>query len=151
MANSFKLINDTYGHDGGDSVLVALVESLKSMLRSGDTLCRFGGEEFLVLLPETDGEQAMKIAERIREAMQQLEVRSNKHTIRFTVSIGVATLTPDMQHISQLITAADIALYDAKGEGRNRCMFYTPSPQVIAENEPVPPVPTPPELQKVDQ
>lgn len=150
-ADRFKLINDTYGHDGGDSVLVALVESLKSMLRSGDTLCRFGGEEFLVLLPETDGEQAMKIAERIREAMQQLEVRSNKHTIRFTVSIGVATLTPDMQHISQLITAADIALYDAKGEGRNRCMFYTPSPQVIAENEPVPPVPTPPELQKVDQ
>jgi diguanylate cyclase (GGDEF)-like protein/PAS domain S-box-containing protein len=134
-ADRFKVINDTYGHDGGDRVLVRLVETLKELLRSGDTLCRFGGEEFLVLLPETDATQAMQSAERIRSAIAALEVECNQHRIRFTVSIGVATLTPDMQHISQLITAADIALYDAKGGGRNRAVLYTPSPIVATEDE----------------
>src|SRR5690606_15561202 len=82
-ADRFKLINDTYGHDGGDRVLVKLVETLRGLLRSGDTLCRFGGEEFLVLLPETDAEQAMKTAERFRAAIAALEVECNNHRIRF--------------------------------------------------------------------
>jgi diguanylate cyclase (GGDEF)-like protein/PAS domain S-box-containing protein len=115
----FKVINDTHGHAAGDAVLCAMVLTCKAQLRTVDTLARWGGEEFLILLPDTDAEAAMVIAERLREAVAAMlvPVGSNAN-IEFTVSIGVAV--PVNDDLRGLLRRADDALYAAKAGGRNR-------------------------------
>ena len=112
----FKAINDTYGHQMGDRVLVDLVERIASLLRRPDQLARFGGEEFVLLLPETNQDEAVTVAERI--VAHVAEGRDGLPPI--TVSIGVATNRPDEDQIDTLLARADKALYKAKDEGRNR-------------------------------
>ncbi len=112
----FKTINDTHGHQMGDRVLVDLVTRIATLLRRPDQLARFGGEEFVLLLPETSQDEAIRVAERILAHVAQPQ----EGLPPITVSIGVATNRPDEAEIDTLLARADKALYHAKSEGRNR-------------------------------
>jgi diguanylate cyclase (GGDEF)-like protein len=116
----FKSINDTHGHDGGDAVLRALGEMLASVLRETDTPARLGGEEFVVLMPETPLEAAMDTAERLRARLQSLEVPWRGGLIAVTASFGVSAIPDCVPSVSALLTSADEALYASKRNGRNR-------------------------------
>lgn len=119
--DKFKSINDTYGHAAGDAVLKALARACAPHLREVDTLARLGGEEFAVLLPETDLAAAQHVAERIRQALAEEGVASsNTETIRFTVSLGAAEYKDGTEDLATLLHRADAALYRAKQTGRNR-------------------------------
>lgn len=118
----FKEVNDRFGHAAGDAVLCALVRDGQKALRSVDFLARWGGEEFLVVLPNTDAPAAMLAAERVRAALAATKVVApDLTTIRFTVSVGVAE--PITDNPGELLRRADLALYAAKTGGRNRVML----------------------------
>jgi diguanylate cyclase (GGDEF)-like protein/PAS domain S-box-containing protein len=118
----FKSINDEYGHDAGDAVLCAMVLVCNGGLRTADMLARWGGEEFLILLPDTDAAAAVAIAERLRETISTKKVPvGSDGSITFTVSIGVAT--PANHNVHDLLRRADEALYVAKTHGRNRVVL----------------------------
>jgi two-component system cell cycle response regulator len=114
----FKTINDTHGHKTGDEVLVAAAHAMATHLRAEDALGRFGGEEFLVLLPDTDADAAVHAAERMRA-----EVAASRGPVPITVSVGIATW--DGEAPEELLHRADEALYAAKDAGRNRVMAAT--------------------------
>ncbi len=116
----FKKINDTYGHAAGDLVLIQLADVLRSVLRAADLCGRFGGEEFVCLLPETSVAEALVLAERLRGKLAEQAVFSEAGEIFFTVSIGVSVAMPEDISIDRLIHRADMALYEAKRTGRNR-------------------------------
>lgn len=116
----FKRVNDSYGHQAGDTVLIGMANILDNVLRTLDTAGRYGGEEFMVILDTTDIHQAQQTAERIREAVESHSFSWQDQELRITVSIGVAAVTPDDNTISSLISRVDMALYRAKAEGRNR-------------------------------
>lgn len=115
----FKQINDRYGHEGGDKLLISMSQQLLKTRRVGDLLARWGGEEFVLLLPETDLSQARLFAERIRQMVQEFEEADLKGSIRCTTSIGVAEYAGD-PHLDVLIARADARLYEAKTGGRNQ-------------------------------
>ena len=116
----FKSINDQFGHDIGDHVIMQIAEICRRYRRKSDLIARFGGEEFLLLLPETEASDAQAAAERLRRQVERSDLSIATHTIAATVSIGVAPATPNMRTIVDLIKAADHALYVAKNSGRNR-------------------------------
>ncbi|MBF7729798.1 GGDEF domain-containing protein [Pseudomonas sp. N040] len=117
----FKAINDTHGHKTGDRVLQCFSDICSGSLREIDIAGRMGGEEFAILLPETGLEQVRLVAERLRERLAEERMPlAGGHTLRFTVSIGVAVLTPADEDLESLIARADRALYAAKRGGRNR-------------------------------
>ena len=117
----FKSVNDTYGHDSGDEVLRAFAERVKKTIRTGDILCRLGGEEFIVVLPETNIELAELIAERVRFAVAQraFPIERGARAITVTVSIGIADRGADVEP-GAVFKRADVALYRSKDDGRNR-------------------------------
>ena len=122
----FKQVNDIHGHSAGDLVLQALAAALRQGVRPYDLCCRYGGEEFLVILPETALEAAAGIAERLRRDIEKLEITVAKETdLRMTASIGAATLAGN-ESIDQLIARADEAMYNAKSNGRNRVCLAEP-------------------------
>lgn len=116
----FKDVNDTHGHQAGDAVLRDLSKRLIKRLRTSDRICRYGGEEITVILPETDSRAAMKIAEDIRNLIEResFEVDGNQ-SLSITVSIGIATCPNHTEEAQQLVSGADTALYEAKDSGRN--------------------------------
>ncbi len=116
----FKDINDQYGHAAGDRILKIIAGELDKSRRLGDLLARWGGEEFTLLLPETDEEEALKVAERFRHNIEQLVVNDRGRVIRCTISIGVASRHSQHVTLDQAITRADEELYQAKFQGRNR-------------------------------
>jgi diguanylate cyclase (GGDEF)-like protein len=116
----FKRCNDTYGHRFGNVVLKELVKTCDKCVRDVDVVCRYGGEEFVVILPQTNKDDAKIIAERIRQSFGQLLVEMDKIKTRNTVSLGVATCPEDADEPEQLIEKVDQALYQAKGQGKNR-------------------------------
>lgn len=117
----FKIINDQYGHYAGDQTLKKLVAVCRDLLREVDLIGRLGGEEFAILLPETGGAEAFEVAQRLRLAIATTEIPlPSRWPLRFTTSIGVASLTKDDTHIETILNRADKALYQAKREGRNR-------------------------------
>jgi diguanylate cyclase (GGDEF)-like protein/PAS domain S-box-containing protein len=119
----FKRINDSYGHYAGDSVLAAVAKHCVSLLRVDDMLGRIGGEEFAILLPQTDLEAADTLALRICRSLHDLTIAvGDVHTLSPTASLGVATLQQDDQTFSTLLDRADQAMYAAKEVGRNRVM-----------------------------
>ncbi|MBY0432141.1 MAG: sensor domain-containing diguanylate cyclase, partial [Rhodospirillales bacterium] len=119
-ADHFKSINDTYGHNAGDETLRQLAASARQSLRDIDVIGRLGGEEFAILLPEEGLEGGRIAAERLRAGMSQLQLMVGSEIVRFTVSIGVAELSPQDKGIDDLLRRSDQALYRAKNNGRNR-------------------------------
>lgn len=119
-ADHFKAINDRYGHPGGDAVLGDLGQVIAETVRGIDTAARVGGEEFAVLLPSTDGSGATAFAQRLCAAVRGRSVVHDGKEIRYTVSVGVATLREDFAGLDALMKQADAALYDAKAAGRDR-------------------------------
>lgn len=120
----FKAVNDTYGHDAGDAALKEFAARLKRNIRGVDLACRFGGEEFVVLMPDTDHQQAEAVAERVRNAIAErsFDVGAGR-PLSLTVSAGVALNETEGDTPETLIKRADLALYRAKREGRNRVVF----------------------------
>lgn len=119
----FKNVNDTYGHAGGDAVLKAVASTLARTTRSYDYLFRFGGEEFVLLLPETDIAMALTHARRIRSDIEELTVNFQNNQIRVTVSIGISQYENDYTEINTMFQIADDRLYRAKEKGRNRIVW----------------------------
>lgn len=121
----FKRINDDFGHQVGDEALVCVASALKEHIRESDLLARFGGEEFVVILPHTSQKDALIVAEKLRQAVAALSIASMGDR-RITISVGAATL-PDLKvdHSDELLGAADRALYQAKEQGRNRVIVAT--------------------------
>ena len=118
--DGFKNVNDSYGHVAGDQVLIEVSRRMRNCLRSYDSIGRYGGEEFLIVLPNSDDSQALRLAERIRVAVCSEPFRFHHVALTVTVSQGVTTWTnPDSIPIEQLIQAADQALYGVKNSGRN--------------------------------
>lgn len=117
----FKQYNDNNGHLAGDRALCTLAGTLQAHMRPNDVAARFGGEEFVVLLPETSRREARAIAERLRQEVKQAEVRHSNggHLPGITISIGIASLEPDMTE-QALLSSADLALYQAKEGGRDQ-------------------------------
>ena len=118
----FKKVNDTHGHQVGDEVLKAVAQVVTSSLRTGDVAVRYGGEEFVTVLPGSDLEGATLVAERIRKRLEQTEVRTSSGPLKVTASFGVAAVHgPDCRASGKdLLAKADAALYEAKRAGRNR-------------------------------
>lgn len=115
----FKRLNDAYGHLAGDFVLKKTAQMIQEKIRFEDIFCRYGGEEFALLLPETETWQALRIAEKIRQCIETQEIRFDLHQILTTASFGVASAHRNMTHADQLIQLADQFLYQAKTQGRN--------------------------------
>jgi diguanylate cyclase (GGDEF)-like protein len=130
----FKRVNDQYGHLAGDEVLVAVVDALSGHLRTGDCLGRLGGEEFALLLPETTPAEAIETAERLRQAAAALVLDIQGQPLRPTVSIGIAFLDKADLSLSDLMHRADLAMYAAKTQGRNRVVCDTPASSPEMEN-----------------
>jgi diguanylate cyclase (GGDEF)-like protein len=122
----FKSVNDRLGHSGGDQCLREVAAALRGALEDGDILGRYGGEEFIVLLPGRGGAEAREIAERLRAAVERREFRHDNHSERLTVSIGVATRLEAEREASATVKRADQALYAAKRAGRN-CVQVAPA------------------------
>lgn len=116
----FKQINDQHGHDVGDAVLKAMSHVSSQALREHDTVCRYGGEEFALLMPHTTADQAEKIADRLRSLVSAHEMEIQGRIIKFTISLGVTPFRVGAETIEDALKRADIALYDAKVQGRNQ-------------------------------
>lgn len=123
----FKMVNDTYGHDAGDAVIKALAKVLRQTVRASDLVIRFGGEEFLVVLLDTPPENADSVAEKIRVAVEALEVKTGGVVLKKTISIGIADFPTDSDTFWQAVKFADVALYQAKEQGRNRVIRFDPA------------------------
>lgn len=130
----FKEYNDSFGHIQGDQALKHIGDLLKRNLREVDTVARFGGEEFVLLLPDTDKRGAIAVAEKVRLMIQKQRfiTEARKETRLVTISAGIATYPDDVSEMDDLIDRADIALYRAKENGRNRIELYAP---VVKEEE----------------
>ncbi|CAN5476265.1 hypothetical protein BH11PSE11_BH11PSE11_21300 [soil metagenome] len=121
----FKKINDTHGHATGDLVLKSIVNVCKYLLRTTDIFGRYGGEEFVVLCPETDLDSAKILAERLRVGVEKMAMPEVPNLAAITISLGVAAIASNDSDISQAIHRADQALYEAKGQGRNKVLAFT--------------------------
>jgi diguanylate cyclase (GGDEF)-like protein len=118
----FKKVNDTYGHAAGDKVLVAMTAAFGNLLRDIDVFGRLGGEEFAILLPETDLEGGRATAERLRAAFADTAVDAGNTVLKVTISIGATLLLPEDDGLDAVLKRADDAMYEAKRHGRNRVM-----------------------------
>jgi len=118
--DKFKSINDKYGHLSGDYVLRTLASEVQKRMRKEELFARYAGDEFVILLPETDGSDAARFAEIVRRMIEEHDFRFDGRGLPVTVSIGVGTFDPDMVAPAELVAAADAALYRAKERGRNQ-------------------------------
>jgi len=116
----FKLVNDNFGRQVGDKVLIELAKIFKKIIRRADDAGRFGGEEFLLVLPELNNKQALVLAERLRQQVESLSIKVGEITINVTVSIGIASYPEHGEEVDPLIKACDDAMYKAKDNGRSR-------------------------------
>lgn len=120
----FKQVNDKFGHDVGDNVLKDTSHILKKCIRDSDIVIRFGGEEFLILLIDTEVGYGLTVAEKIRAAVEEFNFKTNDGILKKTISIGISDFPHDTDGFWQAIKFADVALYKAKENGRNRCVQF---------------------------
>jgi diguanylate cyclase (GGDEF)-like protein len=121
----FKSINDSHGHRMGDMVLQEVAQKIRDTIRTTDTPCRYGGEEFAILLPETDISAAEVIGCRLQQVIEAMRVETGDGTIMITTSVGIASLTEgDYTKADVLVEMADQALYEAKKAGRNQVKLW---------------------------
>ncbi len=124
----FKRINDTYGHPAGDAALQIVARTCREMLRLSDIVGRYGGEEFIILLPETEPAAATRVAQKLRLALEQQRIQYEEHSFGVTASFGVAGVVSSGNiSLEELFRCADRAVYEAKETGRNRVCTYDPS------------------------
>ena len=128
--DKFKLINDHYGHDAGDDVLIAFSHTITHRLRKGDIFSRFGGEEFILILNKVTEADAEHFANEVRDLIGRQKLSTQQGDIDYTVSIGVV-MSDDVSSLNALITLADKALYQAKNSGRNKVIM------IKSENFPI--------------
>ncbi|RMJ02704.1 putative diguanylate cyclase YdaM [Marinobacter litoralis] len=121
----FKRVNDTYGHQAGDEVLIRVSEVMQARLRDSDLIARMGGEEFVLLLPETPINKACEIAQQLRVIIRALGVLHEGHTIELSASFGITSNRPNDPNLEALLQRADQALYQSKEQGRDRISIYT--------------------------
>ena len=131
----FKAVNDTYGHLIGDKALRAVTDALRSQLRGYDLAGRFGGEEFVVLLPQAREQDALSVAERLRAHIAGLSIPVDDRDesagcVTLTISVGVASLDGESRELTDLLAAADAALYHAKETGRNKTHVISATSQI---------------------
>ena len=120
----FKSVNDRYGHLCGDAVLTAVGKRMRELMRNSDVKCRYGGEEFLILLPDTPFDGAVDVAESLRSELGKITVHWNSETVSTTASVGVAVAQVGEMDARALIGLADAALYRVKSQGRNGAWHY---------------------------
>jgi diguanylate cyclase (GGDEF)-like protein len=125
----FKSVNDTYGHDAGDTVIKAVADILHKHKRTSDIAGRLGGEEFALMLPEATLESAVAAGERFRKLTADHVIEVDGRAIPITISVGASGCDPDTSGVDALIKQADVALYEAKRAGRNRVCRFEPRPQ----------------------
>ena len=120
--DNLKYINDVHGHPAGDLVLVKICMAVSKVIRAADSLVRCGGDEFTVIMPETDNDRAMIVAEHLRQCVEELEIRVDNEIIKVKISIGLASYNPSDEKMDkqQIILMADKALLQAKKSGKNR-------------------------------
>lgn len=118
--DNFKVVNDTYGHAAGDQVLRIVAQRCRATIRVVDILGRYGGDEFVILLPGAEQREALEIAERLRSTVTANPIQTERGAFTVSISLGIAQASPDMENVSALLGKADTALYQAKQSGRNR-------------------------------
>ncbi len=133
----FKKVNDTYGHLKGDEVLQAFVAAAKRVAGKPNIICRYGGEEFSLLMPGADAAEAIRILERLHRQMQTLHFQSDEHSFQVTFSAGVSQLAQHNRHPEKLIEEADQALYRAKRTGRNQSIVYSEEMPKLEQESPL--------------
>ncbi|WP_217895695.1 sensor domain-containing diguanylate cyclase [Oceanospirillum sanctuarii] len=121
----FKKVNDTYGHQAGDEVIKLVANTLMQLQRETDISGRYGGEEFGIILPETNAEQAVIMAERLRISLEAAKVNYEGQEIQFTISLGVCEISNEMTEYNQWLELADQALYSSKRNGRNQTTIHS--------------------------
>jgi diguanylate cyclase (GGDEF)-like protein len=121
----FKQVNDTYGHDAGDSLLKETSAIFRKSIRESDIVIRFGGEEFLILLVDTEPEYGFQVAEKIRKKVEETKFKVTNTLLQKTISIGISEFPKDTDGFWKAIKFADVALYKAKESGRNKCVKFT--------------------------
>ena len=124
--DQFKVVNDTCGHPAGDLLLKQITGVLQSRVRAGDSLARLGGDEFGILLQACTLEQAMRLAEGVRQAIRDYRFNWQDEVLAVGVSIGIVEITPETPTVANVMSAADVACYTAKDQGRDRVQLYTP-------------------------
>jgi diguanylate cyclase (GGDEF)-like protein len=120
--DDFKSINDRYGHLAGDQVLKLIANTIKRSIRAVDVVGRLGGEEFVVMMPETSAEGALAASQNILNGIRQVQLRTDDFSIQITVSIGIASVSYDDKNLDSLLQRADVALYAAKRQGKDRAV-----------------------------
>jgi len=133
----FKEFNDSFGHEAGDVTLENLCHIVKTLIRSEDVACRYGGDEFVLILPDSSPELAAQRAEEMRIAARNAEIPYQGHLLKpLTVSFGIATYPADARTSHELLRAADTALFRAKSDGCNRVRMYGKTPEPPTKNGP---------------
>lgn len=122
----FKKVNDTYGHQAGDKVLIEVTQRISDIVRTTDYLARYGGEEFAIILPETDTTGGLIFANRVKQVIEKTPVFYEEHTILVTASLGLSEYCEGVESYDALLDQSDKALYVAKKQGRNRVVCYLP-------------------------
>jgi len=126
----FKKFNDTFGHEAGDAVLREMADAFRKHFRGDDVICRYGGEEFAVILPESSAEDAMKRTAALREGLKKISIRNRGQLLdRVTISVGIAAFPEHGQTVDELLHIADQCLYQSKAQGRDRV--------TVADHQPV--------------
>ncbi len=120
-SDNLKAVNDTYGHESGNRLLKLTVTCVQQLLRETDMFARYGGDEFVILLPQTKSDSAYEVAERIRKTIAATPLDTRGKQVPTTVSLGVATFPEHAEELALLLNCADQALYNSKNRGRNRC------------------------------
>jgi two-component system, cell cycle response regulator len=125
--DGFKLVNDRLGHEVGDDVLTGFAQLVRTHLRNHDILVRYGGDEFVAVLPATSSRQARHVAEKLRNLVAETHFTTAQGPVQFTISIGIAMWDPSQPSLDTTIRHADVALYRSKQKGRNRTTLMSPS------------------------
>jgi diguanylate cyclase (GGDEF)-like protein len=130
--DDLKPVNDTFGHQWGDRLLKAVADAIRQTIRFTDAAARYGGDEFVILLPETDAAGGYVVAEKLRRDIAALTLRAADRNVRSSVSVGLVTYPHDGGTIEQLVSAADVAMYESKRRGKNRIVGYQTRTERIA-------------------
>lgn len=127
-ADNLKEVNDKYGHKAGDKLIVSMANAIEECLRTSDVICRYGGDEFVALLPQLPSSRALETGERLRNAVENTSFDVDGQAISSTVSIGIATYPNEVGNVYELLEKADEALYECKRSGRNNVTSYSSVP-----------------------